>query len=321
MNTTLPQLTNIVEKIRPWPWRHAVLVLVGSFLAASVVSSAIGFFMMGQTGKTTNSNQDAMDGAPWSQGPTLTKAQVDQILERNIFNSQGQIGDIDPDAVVGNQAMKTTLPIKVIGIIYTGNPLTGLAMIENTEKKTINSFLVGDLIAPDAPVAEVHIDQILIDNNGRREFAPLDEIEIRRSTRAGKKQKTTPSASVGISQASSDSYKEEGFERKGSVIEMTQEYKTRLLTTEFSNVLQDAKASPNMVDGTLRGFRMDKIRPGSLYDKAGLQNNDVVEEINGVVLSDVSQSVKLLQSLRNESEIEIRVNRSGAPTNLVFKVR
>jgi type II secretion system protein C len=118
-----------------------------------------------------------------------------------------------------------------------------------------------------------------------------------------------------------ENYREEGFERKGNNIEVTSEYKNRLLSVDFANVLQDAKASPNMVDGVLKGWRMDRIRKSSFYEKAGMQNGDVVEEINGVVLSDAGQSIKLLQGMKNESEFDIKINRNGQRMILNMKVR
>jgi type II secretory pathway component PulC len=66
---------------------------------------------------------------------------------------------------------------------------------------------------------------------------------------------------------------------------------------------------------------MDRIRKNSFYEKSGMQNGDIIEEINGVALSDAGQSVKLLQSFRNESEIDIKVNRNGQRMVLNLKVR
>ena len=76
-----------------------------------------------------------------------------------------------------------------------------------------------------------------------------------------------------------------------------------------------------MVDGVLKGWKLDRIRKNSVYEKAGVQNGDVVEEINGIMLSDAAQAVKTLNGLRNESEIEIRLNRSGKPMNVIFRVK
>ena len=76
-----------------------------------------------------------------------------------------------------------------------------------------------------------------------------------------------------------------------------------------------------MVDGELKGFTLTRIRKDSIYEKSGFQNDDVVTEINGVPLTDTAQAVRLLQSLRNESEIEIRMMRSGTPLNFTLKVQ
>ena len=102
---------------------------------------------------------------------------------------------------------------------------------------------------------------------------------------------------------------------------MSAEYKNTLLGPGLATVLQDAKASPNMVDGVLKGWRMDQIKADSFYAKSGMQNGDVALEINGVVLSDAGQSIKLLKDLKNENEIDIKVNRNGVDMTISLKVR
>jgi general secretion pathway protein C len=318
-------LNRYIDKIRPWPWRPSVAVLVASFMVSSLVSSIVGWWLMSQVGTgmvgvTTNDQP-----INFQQNIGLAKVAMDKILDRNIFNSEGLMGDVDPNAS-GAQMAKTQLPVRILGIIYGGNPYNGIAMVENNQSKTVNSFMVGDQLTPEAKVIEIQRDMILVDNKGRKEFAPLEEVELRRSSRAGggKKKTNAPESLTGTGYATDappENFKEEGFERKGNNIELTSEYKNRLLTVDFANVLQDAKASPNMVDGVLKGWRMERIRKNSFYEKAGMQNGDVVEEINGVQLSDAGQSIKLLQNMRNEGEIDIKVNRNGQRMNLNLKVR
>ena len=317
-------ITKYIERVRPWPWRAMVIVLVASFLVASIVSALIGWYFMGQTGQSSIASDVASATFSVQPPPDIAKIAVTKILERNIFNSEGLMGDLD--AASGQQMAKTQLPIKVLGIIYGGTPFNGIVMVENSQTRVVNSFMVGDQMSPEAKLLEIQRDLILIDNQGRKEFAPLEEVELRRSTRTGggKKKSNSPETLSGSGyalEAPPENFKEEGFERKGSNIEMTSEYKNRLLTADFANVLQDAKASPNMVDGVLRGWRMDRIRKNSFYEKSGMQNGDIIEEINGVALSDAGQSVKLLQSFRNESEIDIKVNRNGQRMVLNLKVR
>ena len=314
-----------IERVRPWPWRAIVAVTVVSFLMASIASALLGWVFIGRAGKYESHNIEGGETIVIYPSEAVAKLAITKILERNVFNSEGAMGDVDPTAE-GPQMAKTQLPIKVIGIIYGGTPFNGIAMIENTQNRTVNSFMVGDQMSPEAKLLEIQREIIIIDNQGRKEFAAIEEVELRRSTRkgGGKKVSNSPASLAGSGYASDappESFKEEGFERKGGNIEMTAEYKSRLLTTDFASVLQDAKASPNLIDGVLRGWRMDRIRKNSFWEKSGIQNGDIIEEINGVALTDAGQSVKTLQSFRNESEVDIKVNRSGQKIILNLKVR
>lgn len=314
-----------IDKVRPWPWRGIIAITVASFLVASIASALLGWLFIGRVAKNDAKFSADVETIMIYPSEAAGKVAISKILERNIFNSEGSMGDVDPNAD-GPKMAKTQLPIKVIGIIFGGTPFNGISMIENTQNKTVNSFMVGDQMTPEAKLLEIQQDLIVIDNQGRKEFAALEEVELRRSNRrgGGRKAANTPATLAGsgyTTEAPPENFKEDGFERKGSNIEMTAEYKSRLLTTDFASVLQDAKASPNLVDGVLRGWRMDRIRKNSFWEKSGIQNGDVIEEINGVALTDAGQSVKTLQSFRNESEVDIKLNRGGQKIILNLKVR
>ncbi len=317
-------LNRYVDKLREWPWRKTGLVVVVSFLSASLMSSAIGWWLLGKTGRPSISMNANTDPIELSPNGSEVKAIVAIILARNLFNSQGLLGDV-ADRSAASQIPKSVLPIKVVGIIYGGNPFNGIVMVENTQSKSVNSFLVGDQITAEATLVEIQRDLILILNQGQMEFLGLDEVELRRSSRTGGGKKRLANGGADAAGTSTEigleNFKEEGFERKGKNIEMSAEYKNTLLGPGLATVLQDAKASPNMVDGVLKGWRMDQIKADSFYAKSGMQNGDVALEINGVVLSDAGQSIKLLKDLKNENEIDIKVNRNGVDMTISLKVR
>lgn len=323
----IPKLTP--SKLAGLPWRACLAVLGSSFLTASLLSTVLAkVFLPGDGKPLTRTSLAATTITVPNPTASLNQASVNAILKRNIFNSEGSaLEDVkkdDPTATQQVEAVKSDLPVKLVGTIYGGDPLSGLALVENNAKKTINSFMVGDVLLKDATVKEVHREKIIIDRAGRLEFIEVDKTELSRSRR---QKKSAPSASSnqGIAPIATEpppsSFKEEGFERKEKESAMTSAYRTKLLTTDFTKVLQDAKATPNMVDGELKGFTLTRIRKDSIYEKAGFQNDDVVTEVNGVPLTDTAQSIRLLQSLRNESEIEIRILRGGSPQTFTLKVQ
>ena len=202
-------------------------------------------------------------------------------------------------------------------------PFHGLAVILEKKQKKVNSFFVGDKITADAVLDKVLKDRIILARDGYKEFILLkmSKIELgRRKSKKKKKKKVSVSGPSFALDAPSREYKEEGFEREGESIVMSKDYRKKLLTEDFSQVLQAAKAEPYFEGGSLNGFRLTRIRENSIYEKSGLQNDDVVKEINGVALVDTAQAIKLLNSLRGESEIEIMILRGGSQMNINMKV-
>lgn len=326
------------KRLRKVRWKPVVIALAAAFLLASAFTVWMTFLLVPNQGPASSAAnipfQPSQSVAEAGSRPTLSKQATDTILKRNIFNSSGELGDAaeaDKKQRVADssEAIKTTLPLKLHGVIFGGLPQNGLALLEDLNKRKVDSFVVGDTVSGQAKLLEVYPDRVIIDNEGQREYVELDKISIARSSRRTKKGATGSSGGGGFdtggfspiaSGAPPDNYKEEGFERKGGTIQISDSFKRDLLGPQMSKVLQDAKAEPNMVGGELKGFRLVRIREDSIYLKAGLQNNDVIEEINGVPLKDAAGAIRLLQSLRNEKEIEVRVNRNGTPMNMNISV-
>ena len=327
-------VSKAMERVAAGPWRAGLMVLGASFLTASLVSAGLGYLVTPSLDKRTSGGRSMSPSnirLP-EPTPTLTQPAIDTIVNRNIFSSEGkaQLGVASKTVTKGDgdkavEIVKSDLPIALTGTIYGGDPLSGIALIENTTKKTVNSFMVGDTILKDVTLKEIHKQKIIIDNNGRLEFVEVVQERLVRSRRAKKAPSSATAGTDNVAPIATEppppSFKEEGFERKEREITMSQSYRSKLLTTDFTKVLQDAKASPNMVDGELKGFVMTRIRKDSIYEKAGLQNDDIVTEVNGVPLTDTAQSIRLLQSLRGESEIEVRIIRAGTPLKFNLNVK
>jgi type II secretion system protein C len=185
--------------------------------------------------------------------------------------------------------------------------------------------MVGETIQDDAKLVEIYDDRVIIERNMGREYVELEKFVMPAPKRRGQVGRPG-SAGTALDRLASkpppDSHQEEGFERKGMNIKLTDEFKRNILAPEMlTKVLQDAKAEPNMVGGELKGFRLTRIRENSVYEKAGFQNNDVVEEINGIPLRDAAGAIRLLNQLRSEKEIEVRLNRNGSTQNMTIQIQ
>jgi S1-C subfamily serine protease len=55
----------------------------------------------------------------------------------------------------------------------------------------------------------------------------------------------------------------------------------KLKSADMIQMLRDAKFQPVKETGTIAFVKVDRIRKGSVWDKMGLKNGDVIESING----------------------------------------
>jgi len=89
----------------------------------------------------------------------------------------------------------------------------------------------------------------------------------------------------------------------------------------LSQVFTQMRAVPNLKDGKTEGFRVFAIRRESIFDRIGLENNDVVQRVNGVELTDPARAMGLLQELQGETRLTVDVLRGGAPRTLSYEIR
>lgn len=323
MSSNSDDLFGNLSFLAKFPWIPLSLAIGGGFLIAVCFSAGVSFFVKPGMQKIEQKSAEGFSDPDAQQ--SLTSVDISTIIKRNIFNIDGTIPQENPDQdlkvnVTSDEPIKTHLPLRLLGTIFSGDPLTGLALVEDTSKKSTSTFLVGDSLGK-GKLSEVWREKIIIDFGDHKEYLELEQSTLSMRSRQKKsgigKQKAE---STYADQPPPERYKEEGFERNGGDIVISKDFREKLLTVDFAKVLQDAKAEPNITGGELDGFRLVRIRSESIYEKAGLQNDDIIKEINGVPLTDTAQAIKLLNSLRGEADIEVRLDRGGKAMNMKLQV-
>jgi general secretion pathway protein C len=93
-------------------------------------------------------------------------------------------------------------------------------------------------------------------------------------------------------------------------------------TTENMNqILTQARALPYMEGGKTTGFRISEIVPGSIYERIGIQNGDVIQKINAMDVDDPAKFFQLYQGLKDEKSVSIDVMRGGQRQTLNYEIR
>jgi general secretion pathway protein C len=90
---------------------------------------------------------------------------------------------------------------------------------------------------------------------------------------------------------------------------------------DLPKLLSQARAVPYLVNGAMKGFRLDFIAPASFYETIGLKYGDVLQQVNGVDIRDPGTMLTLFQQLRNEKTVKLDVLRNNQRTAMIFDIR
>lgn len=81
------------------------------------------------------------------------------------------------------------------------------------------------------------------------------------------------------------------------------------------------RAVPHKTDGEIDGFRLSAIRKGSLFEKLGIKNGDIIHNVNGSPLTSAESALSSYTSLKNEKSFTFEITRRNQRQTLEYEVR
>lgn len=247
--------------------------------------------------------------------PVKSIGEYQSIITRNLFNSRGLIpGDAPPGTPsdMNNEPVKTQLPLNLIGTVILEDSLRSIGTIEDKSDAQVYPVRVDDEIPDKLRVVSVEATKVIFINsqNGRREYVDLPEeianTPLTVATPVKKSAKT--SGGGGIEQVS------------GTQFNLPRDEINKALG-DWNKVLTEARAIPNMENGVQNGYKLIQIVQGSVYDKLGLKNGDVLCGVNGEPINDPGRAMELITLLKTSSRIEMCVKRDGRQNSFSYDIR
>ncbi|KAB8032003.1 PDZ domain-containing protein [Fluviispira multicolorata] len=289
------------EKVLPY-----VYSIVGLSFAFGLVTTITGL------NKSTSKKQNHTIEKNFNN--EIAKKNIDAIIKRNIFNVTGAIPDAESNGqlVCPEIPIKSDLPYKISGIVFGGSSESSIVQFESSgsQSKLGNSFKLGDTLPMGGKLAGIQKNRILVTNKNCPEFIDLIYPTPPKSR--------DTKALVGNT---GTGYKENGFERNGNVSTTSKQWVNNILNNNFAKTLEEAKASPYLVGGQVKGFQLTSITPNSVYSKLGFQNGDIVTSINNIQLNDAARAIQTLNSMRNENSINVQILRNGKQIELKANIQ
>ncbi len=245
----------------------------------------------------------------WNPDHKITYNDYGIIFTRNLFSSKGIIpGEDVPDANtpedLDGPPAKTTLPFELEGVILMQDEMHSIATILDKSQKLAFPVRIQDEIPNKAKILKIEPARVTFRNlaNGRAEFVEVEE----------DKKSTTPRLTVGHSNTMIEKISPTQYDVSRAEVDQT--------LSNLNNVLTQARAVPNFENGVPAGYKLFQIVPGSIYDKLGLHNGDVIQGLNGQTINDPGKAFEMLQDLKTSSHLELQVKRNGQGSTYVYDI-
>jgi general secretion pathway protein C len=232
------------------------------------------------------------------------------ILDRNIFNLKPVAAIAQQDTASAEQVERTPLALSLIGTVAGGGRLS-VAIIQDPSTKEEHLYHIGDLVGTDGKLLEIERNRVVVLRGG----SVRETLEVNFSQKSPKKARPrrtslrqaptrTPMPPTGQTQFTLDK----------------QEVNAQL--QNLPELLTQARIIPHInKDGQNEGFRIVSIRPNSFYQRIGLRNGDVLQQINGIEIKDPGTFMSVFNQLKDESSITVDLVRNNQKETLSYEIR
>ena len=240
------------------------------------------------------------------------------VTERNIFNPAERGMKLIPLEKRGSAGLigddLKSAPISPPGSYLLVGTITGprgyswAILQEKTSRKQQICRIHGDIDG--GKVLSVSRNQIQVERQGKKEILTLSEEEgsPRTGARPPASAATSPSKGEEVQKLSANRYLVNREDVSAAVGNVNQ-------------FMTQARLRPHFEMGKPAGYAVSEIVPGSLMEKLGLKNNDVVKKVNGMVITKPEEIMQAYAQLQRDANIEVEIERGGRSEILRYDIR
>jgi general secretion pathway protein C len=282
---------------------NLVLLALAAYSASSIVGTALAAKLIPPPSLVLSPPPP-----PLEVEPAKPSAHYTRIHERDIFNSAKE----PTPGPVADQPVETQLKLKLWGtaVFDSGN---SYSIIEDLGARKQGVYGVNAVVPGAATVKKIEWDRVILVHNGRDEI-----LEIEKQSASGLGASGRPAAAAPAAPAAAGAG---GIQQTGDNQFSVARGEVDSALENMSQLFTQVRAVPHFEGGQSVGFRLFAIRRGSLFDRIGLKNGDIIRSINGSEMNDPSRAVTLLQELRDAQTLDVEITRNQQPQRLSYTIQ
>lgn len=263
--------------------------------------------------------------------PKIASQDYKSITERNLFRAklQTEISKPKSEKEIEEETLVTIMRPMTLKGIMTGNQKKDFyAVIDRGGQKGVWTYELGETIERGLTVTDIKKDAVIIEKGDFVAMLKLFAKSFERipgtahaaaPIQTAKKEEAKPTKKDQAAPNSTDYSKD--VKKEGKTVVLSKSLADRIKSD--NTIVMSSMAIKVSTDGAGKsnGYKVVSIDKGSLADKLGIMQDDVLQEVNGFQLSNAEDTKKAHETLRNASKLEVKVLRRGKVETLRYEIR
>ena len=250
------------------------------------------------------------------------KKDINQIKMAKLFKTEAKKVKIDPQKPMNNTNLacvkadaKSKLPIKLINTIVLQDEVKSIASVQVRSENLLQELRVGENIGDLAKIDRIEGSMLIVKN--------LKSGTCESISNEDKEDDYSPIAV--LSPAQSKTYKKriekiDGVENDGNNFTIEKEFLKKKMSNIQDILTQARGIQINNPDGTI-SFKIVDVQPGGIFAHLGIQNNDIITQIDGQPINDLNAIMSLFGKITNIDKLGLGIKRDGVVTPQQYKFK
>lgn len=217
----------------------------------------------------------------WVAPPAIDEAEEEVLLSLD-FNIPKNTWDYYESIFTDEKKVlepdQILLPLVLKGTVIS-NPSKSFAIIQDLETGAQDLYNLGDTVCS-AKIVAMGRNRVVLEYNGRKQEIKMFEVKPRTFQLC--------KASPRITEPPLD----------------------------FTRLLTQVRIKPYFESGRCIGFQLSSIRNGSLVERLGLREGDIIETVNGVKINDPLKALQLLYDTERSNPVHLGIERKSEKMEL-----
>jgi len=257
--------------------------------------------------------------------PTLSQQDAKKSLDLTALKNLHLFGQFHEQKktteVKVQDAPETKLRLTLSGTVASDDANIAAAVIENNGKQ--ETYGIGDKITGTrATLESVATDRVLIKQSGRLETLMLDGFKYSKST-------NTKGSSLSKITNFPVNTKGPSSTKSAKVVDQRDNQKLRESAKRLKDDIQNSPGKiidylriiPKRQNGAIIGYQLRPGKNKEFFQSSGLKSGDVAVQMNGLDLTVPSEAAQAMQTLKEETELSLLIERNGEMTEILFSIQ